>query len=111
VAEPKSETEVFKSRLIAVLEQIPVGRVMTYGELALAAGKPGNARQAGDVLRGLSVNTDLPWQRVINASGRISTYKVGTGDLQRVLLEAEGVQFDSSGRCDLGRLRWFPDEE
>jgi methylated-DNA-protein-cysteine methyltransferase-like protein len=104
-----SETELFKKRLIAVLERIPVGRVMTYGELALAAGKPGNARQAGDVLRGLSVDTELPWQRVINASGRISTYKVGTGELQRALLEAEGVEFDASGRCDLRRLRWFPE--
>ena len=100
----------FKANVIAILELIPLGRVMTYGTLAAAAGKPGNARQVGELLRGLGAATEYPWQRVINASGRISTYKVGTGELQRALLEAEGVRFDTSGRCDLQRLRWFPND-
>ena len=104
------ETAAFKSNVVAILELIPLGRVMTYGTLAAAAGKPGNARQVGELLRGLSRATDHPWQRVINASGRISTYKVGTGELQRALLEAEGVRFNGSGRCDLERLRWFPSD-
>ncbi len=106
----KLETMAFKSNVIAILEIIPIGRVMTYGTLAVAAGKPGNARQVGELLRGLSITTDHPWQRVINASGRISTYKIGTGELQRALLEAEGVRFNASGRCDLQRLRWFPND-
>lgn len=100
----------FKANVIAILELIPLGRVMTYGTLAAAAGKPGNARQVGELLRGLSAATEHPWQRVINANGRISTYKVGTGELQRALLEAEGVRFNTSGRCDLQRLRWFPND-
>lgn len=100
----------FKANVIAILELIPLGRVMTYGTLAAAAGKPGNARQVGELLRGLSAATEHPWQRVINANGRISTYKVGTGELQRALLEAEGVRFNASGRCDLERLRWFPND-
>jgi methylated-DNA-protein-cysteine methyltransferase related protein len=108
--EPES-TPTFKARVLEILSAIPEGRVMTYGSLALAAGKPGNARQVGELLFGLSTQTDLPWQRVINAQGRISTYKVGTGELQRALLESEGVQFDSGGRCDLERLAWFPDLE
>ena len=106
----KLETIAFKANVIAILGIIPVGRVMTYGALAAAAGKPGNARQVGELLRGLSTATDHAWQRVINASGRISTYKVGTGELQRALLEAEGLRFDASGRCDLERLRWFPSD-
>ena len=111
-----AETTAFKSNVLAILEIIPAGRVMTYGTLAAAAGKPGNARQVGELLRGLSLETlsleetRHPWQRVINASGRISTYKVGTGELQRALLEAEGVSFNASGRCDLQRLRWFPND-
>ena len=106
----KLETAEFKANVLAILELIPVGRVMTYGTLAAAAGKPGNARQVGDLLRGLSTATDHPWQRVINSSGRISTYKVGTGELQRALLKAEGVTFSASGRCELQKLRWFPNE-
>ena len=80
------------------------------GTLAAAAGKPGNARQVGDLLRGLTLESAYPWQRVINSSGRISTYKVGTGELQRALLEAEGVAFSASGRCELQKLRWFPND-
>ncbi len=106
----RTQTAAFKANVLAILELIPVGRVMTYGTLAAAAGKPGNARQVGELLRGLSVATDHPWQRVINASGRISTYKIGTGELQRALLEAEGVTFSKSERCDLQQLRWFPSD-
>ena len=84
---------------------------MTYGQLALLAGSPGAARQAGTVLGGLGgTETDLPWQRVVNAQGRISTGKVGLGELQQALLEAEGVQFNDSGRLDLAALQWWPDE-
>ncbi len=84
---------------------------MTYGQLALLAGQPGAARQAGFVLNSLAGGSDYPWQRVINAQGRLSTHKVGFGDMQQRLLEAEGVVFDPSGRCDLVRLQWWPEEE
>ena len=53
----------------------------------------------------------LPWQRVINAQGKVSTHKLGFGDMQERLLEAEGVRFDPAGRCDLARLQWWPEEE
>jgi methylated-DNA-protein-cysteine methyltransferase related protein len=104
-------TRAFKTRVLEVLAAIPEGRVMTYGSLAVAAGKPGNARQVGDLLRGLSSATAFPWQRVINSQGRISTYKIGTGELQRALLESEGIAFSDSGRCDLERLNWFPGDD
>ena len=83
---------------------------MTYGQLALLAGRPGTARQAGSVLHSLVTESSWPWQRVINAQGRVSTYKVGLGDLQQRLLDAEGVVFDGSGRCDLRRWQWWPEE-
>ena len=79
---------------------------MTYGQLARVAGQPRHSRAVGDILHGLSTETDLPWWRVINSSGKISTYKVGTGELQRGLLESEGVQFDASGKCKLETYRW-----
>ncbi|GAA5513134.1 DNA base-flipping protein [Deinococcus carri] len=108
----------FRERVLALVARIPPGRVMTYGQLALLAGRPGpgGARLAGFVLGSLaggaqSGDAQLPWQRVINAQGRVSTYKLGFGDMQERLLEAEGVTFDASGRCDLARLQWWPEEE
>ena len=80
----------------------------TYGQIALLAGRPQAARQVGGVLHGLSEAeaATVPWQRVINAQGGISTYKVGAGELQRALLESEGVRFDARERCDLERYRF-----
>ncbi|GGR56850.1 methylated-DNA--protein-cysteine methyltransferase [Deinococcus seoulensis] len=106
----------FRERVLALVARIPEGRVMTYGQLALLAGNPGAARQAGFVMNslvgGVSVSGDgLPWHRVINAQGRVSTHKVGFGDMQEGLLRAEGVELDSTGRCDLAARQWWPEEE
>ncbi|MFD1731648.1 MGMT family protein [Deinococcus malanensis] len=98
----------FRDRVLSLVARIPEGRVMTYGQLALLAGQPGAARQAGYVMNALMGGSDLPWQRVINAQGRVSTHKLGFGDMQERLLMSEGVAFDSSGRCDLARLQWWP---
>lgn len=99
-------TKTFRERVLDVIANIPQGRVMTYGQLAEVAGMPRHARAVGDILHGLSLETDLPWWRVINASGKISTYKVGTGEYQRGLLEREGVQFDAGGKLKLEVYRW-----
>lgn len=101
----------FKRQVLELVKAIPPGRVSSYGRIALLAGKPGAARQVGMILHGLSPEDgEVPWQRVINAQGGISTYKVGWGELQRALLEAEGVIFDASERCDLSRFRYDPTE-
>jgi methylated-DNA-protein-cysteine methyltransferase related protein len=99
-------TKAFRERVLELIGKIPTGHVMTYGQLAEVAGMPRHARAVGDILHGLSTETDLPWWRVINASGKISTYKVGTGELQRGLLEREGVQFDANGKIKLEAYRW-----
>lgn len=99
----------FGHRVRALVARIPPGRVMTYGQLALLAGGPGNARQVGFILHG-QAGAGLPWQRVVNAQGMLSTYKIGLGETQRALLEAEGVSFDPGGKLDLARLQWWPDE-
>lgn len=98
----------FRERVLRLVAGIPPGRVATYGQIALLAGRPRVARQVGTVLRSLSEGEAerLPWYRVINARGGISTYRVGAGELQRALLEAEGVRFDAGGRCDLRRVAW-----
>ncbi len=84
---------------------------MTYGQLALLAGQPGAARQVGYIMNGLqSSDHQLPWQRVVNSQGRISTGRIGLGDLQLALLINDGVTFDSSGRLDLVQYQWWPED-
>ncbi|MDO3387083.1 MGMT family protein [Gilvimarinus sp. SDUM040013] len=78
--------------LYTALMQVPPGSVVTYGQLAQLAGRPGAARWAGSVLKALPEHTKLPWHRVIAANGRISL----PGDAatkQRRRLEAEGIVF------------------
>jgi methylated-DNA-protein-cysteine methyltransferase-like protein len=82
---------------------------VTYGQVALLAGAPRAARQVGGVLNRVRQPDQVPWQRVINAEGMISTYRIGAGELQRALLEAEGVKFDADGRVDLRLFRWDPE--
>ncbi|MFC3859159.1 MGMT family protein [Deinococcus antarcticus] len=107
---PVVDEATFRRKALELVARIPAGRVVTYGQLALLAGNPGAARQAGQIMHSLA-GSDLPWQRVINAQGRVSTHKLGFGDLQERLLQAEGVVFGPSGRCDLGKYQWWPDEE
>lgn len=78
--------------LYTALMQIPAGSVVTYGQLAQMAGRPGAARWAGAALRALPAQSKLPWHRVIAASGRISL-PAEAGALQRRRLEAEGIVF------------------
>ena len=104
-------TAAFRRKVLEHVAAIPAGRVLTYGEVALLAGRPGAARQVGGVLFSLSEPEaeTVPWHRVINAQGRLSTYKVGSGELQRALLEAEGIVFDPSGRLELKRYGCITD--
>lgn len=102
--------EAFRARVLRVVCSVPEGRVVTYGQVALLAGRPGAARAVGAVLRGLrDGDGDVPWQRVVNASGGISTYKVGHGELQAALLRAEGVEL-RRGKVPLAERRWWPDD-
>lgn len=94
------------------VRQIPAGRVATYGQVARWAGYPGYARQVGYALyRLLDQDSDVPWQRVVNAKGEISysPLRYGSDDLQRVLLEQEGIEFNPQGQIDLERFGWQPD--
>lgn len=78
----------------------------TYGQVAELAKLKGQARQVGYALAALQ-RDDVPWQRVVNAKGEISPRSHGGYDeLQRELLEEEGVEFSVRGRIDLSRFRW-----
>ncbi len=99
----------FFDRVYAVVRQIPRGKVASYGQIAGLLGHPQAARTVGWALSALrdSQIDDVPWQRVINSHGRISIPRVELGaELQRALLEEEGVEFDSRGYVDLKRFGW-----
>ncbi|HEX9399701.1 MAG TPA: MGMT family protein [Anaeromyxobacter sp.] len=94
-----------------IVRKIPRGRVATYGEVALAAGKPRAARQVGFALAALrGAAHDVPWQRVVGARPRghaaISLLDAVGAAVQRDLLEREGVRFDDRDRIDLSRFGW-----
>lgn len=95
-------------RIYAIVRRIPRGRVATYGQVAALAGLPGAARQVGYALHALSGSTALPWQRVINAAGRISLPPHAGGLEQRFRLIADGIPVDDQGRVPLARVQWRP---
>ena len=104
---PVRETTV--QRIYAVVKRVPKGRVVTYGQVALLAGLGGHARQVGYALSALSAGNPVPWHRVINARGEVSERSVpGWDEGQRMLLEAEGVEFNRRGKIRLERYRWNP---
>lgn len=100
-------------RVYAVVRCVPAGRVTTYGDVATVLGSPRVARHVGFALAALrdDVRPPVPWHRVINAQGRISSKgDVVRAERQRQLLAAEGVLLDDHGRVDLKRLRFaYPD--
>lgn len=92
-----------------VIQSIPPGRVATYGQIAAMAGFPGYARQVGYALHATPADLDLPWHRVINSKGMISIKSDGPYEnIQRVMLEAEGIQFDHKDRVPLKIYQWNP---
>ncbi len=83
------------------VRSVPRGRVASYGQIAELAGLEGHARQVGYALHALPDGSGVPWHRVINAKGEISPRSAGDShELQRMLLEAEGVKFDERGRVE-----------
>ncbi|MGH8503258.1 MAG: MGMT family protein [Gammaproteobacteria bacterium] len=96
------------SRIYAVVRQIPAGKVSTYGDVAKLAGFPRQARLVGYALHALPPHSTVPWHRVVNAKGGISTGRGrnGADSEQRIRLEDEGVEFGIDGRISLKRFRW-----
>ena len=96
-------------RIYSTVKRIPRGRVATYGQIAMLAGRPGQPRQVGYALNALSESRAVPWHRVINAQGTISPRSQPMFEkIQRALLVREGVKFDAGGRVDLDRFGWRP---
>ena len=103
-----------KSRLYELIYQtvmrVPRGKVATYGQIARLAGLGRHARLVGYALHNLPPGSEVPWQRVINAQGRISLGSRGDSvNRQQQLLEQEGVEFGQGGRVNLKEYGWDGD--
>lgn len=100
----------FYKRMELVCERIPSGRAVTYGQIALLCGKPGNARQVGYALRQGRAGEHVPAHRIVNAKGILSGAEAfETPETQRKLLEDEGVQVqktDVGWKVDLKKYGW-----
>ena len=96
--------DVLKLRIYEVVQQVPAGVVSTYGDIAAIIGGGIDAWTIGQALNQIPKQEAeaVPWQRIVNAQGGIST----KGLLQRKLLQDEGILFDDRDRIDLRRFRW-----
>lgn len=106
---PAAKTSTAPSPFLLVwrlAQKIPRGKVATYGQLSELIGRRLTPLGVGWAIRAAPAGS-IPWQRVINSAGGLSTEKEHPG-LQRTLLEREGVRFDARGRIDLATYGWRP---
>lgn len=100
----------FYRRAALVCRSIPYGKAATYGQIALLCGKPKNARQVGYALRTGRLGEEIPAHRIVNARGVLSgAASFETADMQKILLEAEGVRVEyteEGWRVNLKRDGW-----
>ena len=94
--------EALVYEILAVVGEIPEGRVATYGQIARLIGRERNARLVGTVLRHSGLYGDYPCHRVVNHAGRTAPH----WPEQQALLEAEGVTFRPNGTVDMARHLW-----
>ena len=94
-------------RIYDVVCKIPKGKVASYGQVALLAGNPRWARVVGYALHVNPRPGEIPCHRVVTKDGSTSSaFAFGGADMQRTLLEEEGVTFLPDGRVDMHRHRW-----
>ena len=98
----------FTEKVIEIIQNIPEGKVMTYGQIAALAGSPRAARQVVRVLHSMSRKYKLPWHRVINSKGQIALKDDEFYHEQLFSLESEGVEIGLNGLIDLSRYQFRP---
>ncbi|MCP4896697.1 MAG: cysteine methyltransferase [bacterium] len=99
-----------RDSVFEIVCRIPRGRVMTYGQISSMLASRLSPVAVGWMLH--RCPEDLPWHRVVNASGGCSTERLPDlpHGIQQTLLEGEGVEFRINGTLDLEQYRWWPEE-
>lgn len=94
-------------KIYEVVRRIPRGTVASYGQVAMLAGNPRWARVVGYALHANPDPEGVPCYRVVTKDGRTSpSFAFGGQDVQRMLLEADGVAFDDQGRVIMEQYQW-----
>ncbi|KYG64126.1 DNA methyltransferase [Bdellovibrio bacteriovorus] len=97
----------FTKKVLSLIKSIPMGKVASYGQIAVLAGKPQGSRGVGWILNSCTEAYDLPWQRVINSQGRISFPRATKQyNKQKSLLLKEKVKFKDNDSIDLEKYGW-----
>ncbi|RLC52603.1 MAG: DNA methyltransferase [Candidatus Cloacimonadota bacterium] len=96
----------FSKKTIELMKQIPPGKVCTYGQIATLAGNNRGARQVVRLLNSSWKKENLPWHRIVNSKGTISLRQGDGYEMQKSLLEAEGIEFNSNDKIDFSRFLW-----
>lgn len=104
------ERNLVFQRFYALVDSIPKGRLATYGQIAKEAGLPRHARHVGHALRALPRGSQLPWHRVLSASGQIAQRPGSSWSKQIRRLRSEGIEVSAKGRVRLASYRWDPEE-
>lgn len=98
----------FSQGVRRLVKAIPVGRVMTYGQIAALCGSPLASRIVGGIAH--YGDPDLPWHRVVNKSGGLASGYPGGREAHRAMLQAEGVVVTGDLKVDVDKLLWWPGE-
>jgi methylated-DNA-protein-cysteine methyltransferase-like protein len=98
----------FTQKVIQIIQAVPPGKVVSYGQVAVYVGVPRGARQVGWTLKRIEESIRLPWWRVINNEGRITIKgnMYNTPDIQKQLLEAEGIKVTDDLTLDIKKYRY-----
>jgi methylated-DNA-protein-cysteine methyltransferase related protein len=101
----------FQQTVYNVVQLVPPGMVVSYGQVAAYIGAPRAARQVGWAMRSMEGEPDFPWWRVINNAGKITIKgnQFATAKLQKELLQAEGVEVNNEYELDIARYRFRAD--
>ncbi len=88
--------------VLSAVDEIPYGKVASYGQIAALTGHEKNARLVGTILSRAEYYGSYPCHRVVNAQGRCAPF----WPEQRFLLEEEGITFRPNGCVDMKKHQW-----
>lgn len=95
-------------KIYEIVRQIPQGKVCTYGQVARLAGNPRWARVVGYALHVNPEFGKIPCHRVVNRDGRLAPgFAFGGLEIQKAMLESEGVEVAENGHVDLAKYGWY----
>ena len=100
----------FFKQVYDVLNKVPKGKVVTYGQIACLLGQPRASRQVGYALHSNPEPYVIPCHRVVNRFGALApAFAFGGLEVQAELLRSEGVEVREDNTVDLEKYLWNPE--